>query len=175
MGDPRRFDQFASLIQRHFPSSTRIADVAGGKGYLQCALRWRGFTSVHTFDKRQGRKHRPGRFEYSYRLFDELVGTPFDLLVGMHPDEATDVIIVEAARRRVPFAVSPCCIKPFARAYFGAYSFSGWLAHLTALAINEGFDVTTEHLPISGRSLVIIGNPAQPAPGRRGYGSADRH
>ena len=35
------------------------------------------------------------------------------LVVGLHPDEATDAIVLSAVAARVPFAVVPCCV--FAR------------------------------------------------------------
>ncbi|MDI3467824.1 MAG: hypothetical protein OJF50_006645 [Nitrospira sp.] len=46
MGDPRRFHAFAEVIVKHLHPSMAIADVAGGKGYLQAALRERGFRSM---------------------------------------------------------------------------------------------------------------------------------
>ena len=45
MGDPRRFSLFADVIAANFPSNLPVADVAGGKGYLQVALRQRGMTA----------------------------------------------------------------------------------------------------------------------------------
>lgn len=164
MGDPRRFDVFARFIGEHFQPSVRIADVAGGKGYLQRALRSRGFLHIHTYDKRKGRRHRPGRFEYSYRFFDDTVKEQYGLLVGMHPDDATDVIIVEAARRSIPFVLCPCCIKPRAAAYWGDYNFNNWVAHLSQLSNRLGFSLTTSCLKMNGRNLVMFGYPLRPTP-----------
>lgn len=160
MGDPRRFDQFAALIHRNFPRARRVADVAGGKGYLQTALRERGYEVV-TFDKRKGRKDRP-KMRYQYRYFDSTITEPFDLLVGMHPDGATDVIIKEAAARRVPFVICPCCAISTATAYWGArHGIGGWVEHLKAYAKRLGFEVREMLLKINGRNLVLVGVPLQ--------------
>ena len=50
MGDKKRFDLFAKAISKRFPSWMRVADIAGGKGYLQLALKEQGFKDVITFD-----------------------------------------------------------------------------------------------------------------------------
>lgn len=67
MGDTRRFRLMADLIARNVSDrSIPVADVAGGKGYLQAELRQRGFRDVISFDKRKkmakGRKHQ--RYEW---------------------------------------------------------------------------------------------------------------
>lgn len=159
MGDSRRFDEFAKFIMRRFDPCIRIADVAGGKGALQTALRQRGYLSVTTYDKRRGRRHRPGRFEFHYRHFDAAVKESFDLLVGMHPDEATDHIIVEAGKRRVPFAICPCCVKPSAVPYWEKHSYDLWVAHLKRLALKNNFRISDHYLSISGRNYVLFGEP----------------
>jgi len=158
MGDVRRFDLMASFVFRNFPKTARIADVAGGKGYLQMALRQRGFQHVHTFDKRKGRRDRP-TMRYSYRFFDDRVAEPFDLIVGMHPDQATDVIIQEAHKRKVPFVICPCCIMPKAYSFWGQYSYGPWCDHLASKAAELGFRVIQTNLPMTGRSRVIAGWP----------------
>jgi len=64
MGDSRRFDLFAKLATKYFPKSYRIADVAGGAGYLRLALREMGYNNVETWDKRF--RHIKGRQRYQY-------------------------------------------------------------------------------------------------------------
>lgn len=156
MGDSRRFDLFAKFIRDNFPNCKNIADVAGGQGYLQIALRNYGY-NVITFDKRKGKRSITGKFEYQYRYFDSSVKGNFDLIVGMHPDEATDVIIVEAAKRNIPFAIVPCCIKPSAVVYRGQYKYDEWVKHLKNVAQKLGYDVYEKQLKMSGRNLVIYG------------------
>lgn len=156
MGDVRRFDLFGELISSHFERDCIVADVAGGKGMLQAKLRQCGFKNVVTFDKRKGRKDRP-TMRYEYRWFDHRVKGRFDLLVGMHCDEATDVIITEAASRKADFVICPCCVKPSAVPFYAQHNFTNWMLHLIELSENLGFKVTTDKLKMIGKNSVIIG------------------
>lgn len=159
MGDSRRFDLFAKMIAKQFPSRLykSVADIAGGKGYLQHALRERGY-SVTTFDKRN-RARKVGKMRYKRRYFSDKIEDEFDLLVGMHPDEATDVIIVEAAKREVPFLVCPCCVKPSAVTYWGKHSYKQWCQHLEKLAKKLGYKTQWLMLPMNGKNKVLVGRP----------------
>jgi len=155
MGDARRFDVFADFILKHARRGDHVADIAGGKqGKLQDALRRRGFKAVTTIDprRRQIDNHNARAIR---SLFTPSIADPFDLLVGMHPDDATDMIIVEAARRRVPFIVVPCCVRPNAIPYHGG----GWQEHLMRVAKGFGFRVERVALPMTGANKVIIGRP----------------
>lgn len=96
MGDSKRFDLLAQYISHNFPVSKykRVADVAGGQGTLQQELRKLSYEVV-TFDKRH--KHvKSHKIQYKFKYFDSSIKEDFDLLVGMHPDEATDVMTVRA-------------------------------------------------------------------------------
>lgn len=158
MGDSRRFDLFAKLIRKNFSPEfyPKVADIAGGKGYLQSALKDLGYT-VTTFDKR---RKRVLRSQYQYRFFDKNVKEEFNLLVGMHPNEATDVIIVEASKRGIPFVICPCCVKPSAVVYWGKHSYKEWTKHLKKLAKERGYRITEADLPMNGKSLCLIGRLA---------------
>lgn len=153
MGDTRRFDLFADFIKSNFPNCNKVADIAGGKGYLQIALKERGF-NVTTFDKR---KYKANKINYQYRYFDSTVKENFDLMVGMHPDEATDIIIVEAAKRSIPFAIVPCCIMPNAIPYWGQHSYKQWIEHLKKSAQKLGYQVYEKQLKMNGCNLVLYG------------------
>jgi len=153
VGDPRRFDLFSSLIRQHFSLTAQIADVAGGKGYLQVALKEKGFTHITTFDKQRN----PNKQRREYRWFDNSIIKPFDLLVGMHPDEATDVIIIEAAKRKIPFVICPCCVKPTIEPLWQSYTFQNWMTHLGQMAYGKGFKLQEVILPMNGRNKVLIG------------------
>lgn len=145
----------------HYP---RVADIAGGKGYLRLALSERGYDCT-TFDHR--RTYVRGHGKQVYRWFSPAIKDHFDLLVGLHPDEATDVIILEAARRKMPFMICPCCIKPYAAPFNGSYRSANWIKHLETLAVNNGFVVDYRTLRMNGKSLVLIGRP------KRGYRGKD--
>ena len=161
MGDKRRFDLFAALVARNFNPShyATVADIASGKGKLQYALRGRGYHRVVSFDKRKKHNIRPSGYNFQHRYFSESVKENFSLLVGMHPDEATDVIIVEAAKRGVPFVVCPCCVKPSALPFWGPHKYNAWMKHLRLLADGLNFMTAEAQLKMSGRNVCLIGRP----------------
>jgi hypothetical protein len=147
MADKRRFDLFADLLVARF-GACRVFDVAGGMGRLNEALTARGCTVV-TFDTRH--KHLPVTF--AERLFTLDEPCEADLVVGMHADGATRIIVEYAAKHRVPFAVVPCCSD-------NGMPYKPWMRHLSGLATERGFsqveDVT---LAMEGRARVIVGAP----------------
>ena len=145
MADKRRFELFAKLITEKFPAQ-RIWDVAGGQGRLNEALTRLG-KDVTTFDLRH--KHLPVKFEQRAFTLDEPCLA--DLLVGMHPDGATRIIIEYAAVHRLPFAVVPCCSD-------NSMPYNPWMRYLAELARERGFTTVEEHtLPMEGRARVILG------------------
>jgi hypothetical protein len=147
MADKRRFDLFADLIVREFPSALRIFDVAGGMGKLNEALTARG-RDCTTFDVRH--KHLEVRFaEREFKLSEPCHA---DLIVGMHADGATRVIIEYAAQHQLPFAIVPCCSD-------NSMSYKPWMRHLHELAQGLGMETTEAELPMDGRARTILGKP----------------
>ncbi|MBF5045194.1 hypothetical protein FGE12_22510 [Aggregicoccus sp. 17bor-14] len=146
MADKRRFDLFAQLLVERFPQALRVFDVAGGQGKLNEALTRLGRT-VTTFDLRH--KRLPVR--YAERIFTLEEPCEADLVVGMHPDGATRVIIEYAAKHQLPFAVVPCCSD-------NSMPYNPWRRHLAELARERGFALVEEvDLPMDGRSRVVLG------------------
>jgi len=156
MGDSARFKVFANYIKINFPKVKSIADIAGGKGSLQVELRKFGYT-VTTYDKRHIRINR--NLSYKYAYFDNLVKDHYDLLVGMHPDEATDVIVTEAIKRNISFCVVPCCVIPCVIKYNGGSSYNSWVKHLKKIAESAKYEVSIHELPIKGKNIVLSGRP----------------
>lgn len=150
MADKRRFDLFADLLVQRFPEARRVFDVAGGMGRLNEALVARG-RSCLTFDRRH--KHLP--VEYAERDFTLEEPCAADLVVGLHADGATRVIIEYAAKHRVPFAVVPCCSD-------NSMPYKPWMRHLAELGRSLGFTVEEVSLEMEGRARVLVG---QPSPG----------
>jgi hypothetical protein len=145
MADLRRFSVFAQFLARHF-DARRVFDVAGGLGKLNEALTARG-AQVVTFDRR----HRHLSVPYVERCFTLDEPCDAELVVGMHPDGATRVIIEYAALHRIAFAVVPCCSD-------NGMSYKPWMRHLTELARGQSFDEVSEQaLPIRGRARVLYG------------------
>jgi hypothetical protein len=159
VGDPARHRAFADLIADRWPDrSLRVADVGGGHGHLNAALYQHGYRSVITFDKR---RKRWGRAHYVYGTFGPHVSRRFDLVVGMHPDEATDVLMAWAIDRGLPFAVVPCCTRPTAWPYERRAGQDEWIDHLAMATTDRGYLVDRIELPIAGARRVLIGTPSQ--------------
>ena len=156
MGDPRRFDAFAKLIRKHISVDASIADVAGGKGYLQAAMRQLGYKHVVSWDKRK--RCASGRNGYRYGWFDHRNAPQYDAVVAMHPDEATDEAVVYASSRGTRAVVCPCCVKPSATVYWGDGNYKDWCSHLESIAKRNGASVQWAQLPINGRNLVMLVN-----------------
>lgn len=157
MGDPQRFHKFGDIIVQEFNKSANLADVAGGKGYLRLSLFERGYTNVETFDKRRSRI-RIGKQRFQY--FDwRSAPDEYQEVVGMHPDEGTDHIILYCGKHRVKGIICPCCIKPSATTYWEDHNYTKWKAHLEKISIDNGLNFTWHKLGISGRNDVLIVKP----------------
>jgi hypothetical protein len=147
MADKRRFELFAELLVQRFPDARRVFDVAGGMGRLNEALTLRG-RDVTTFDRRH--KHLPVRF--AEREFTLAEPCACDLVVGLHADGATRVIIEYAGAHRVPFAVVPCCSD-------NSMPYKPWMRHLAELAAARGLEPSEALLTMDGRARVLLGVP----------------
>lgn len=144
MADKARFQLFARWLTDTF-DATSVFDVAGGQGRLNEELTELG-RQCTTFDLRH--KHLPVRYER--RLFTLDVPCEAELVVGMHPDGATRVIIEYAAHHRIPFAVVPCCSD-------NSMPYNPWRRYLGELGRELGFDVAEHQLPMRGRATVVWG------------------
>jgi hypothetical protein len=104
-GAQDRFEVTAEFIGQYFGPSVRyIADVAGGKGILSKLLRKRYNYVAEVVDPRGWRiKGVPGREEE----FAPEMASYYDLIVGLHPDEATRAVAGAATAR--PTLLVPCC------------------------------------------------------------------
>jgi len=154
MGDRARHRVFADYIADRWPDrSMRVADVAGGHGSLNAELWRRGYRSVTTFDKRRGRwTERP---HYRYGDFTVADAAEFDLLVGMHPDEATDVILAASGVHDVPAVVVPCCPRPTVWDYTGRGQ-DEWIAHL-----RHHSGAHEDLLPMRGANRVLVSGASE--------------
>jgi hypothetical protein len=103
-GDPARFEVVAEFIAERFPDVRYIADVAGGQGMLTRVLRKRFGYEAELVDPRGwSLKGVPARAEQ----FDASMADYYDLVVGLHPDEALRNVVESAGQ--TPALVVPCC------------------------------------------------------------------
>ena len=103
-GDPTRFEVLADFVADRFPDARTAADVAGGQGMLARLLTKRHNIACEVVDPRgwvlRGVSARAE--EYSATLADY-----YDVIVGLHPDEALCEVVASATVR--PVIVVPCC------------------------------------------------------------------
>lgn len=104
-GDDSRFEIIAKFIYERYGRSIKyIADVAGGQGLLTRILNKSYNYQSEVIDPRgftlKGVPNR--RCEY-----DAEMASFYDLIIGLHPDEATRPV-VESAKER-PVIIVPCC------------------------------------------------------------------
>lgn len=103
-GDPARFNVVAEFVRTRFPDVRYVADVAGGQGMLARTLSKRLGVECDVIDPRgwtlRGVSSRAE--EYSAEMADY-----YDLVVGLHPDEALRPVVDSALVR--PVLVVPCC------------------------------------------------------------------
>lgn len=148
MADKRRFSLFAAYLRGRFPQARTVYDVAGGMGALNLELEKLGLAAT-TFDSR--RKRLPVRFAERRFTLDEPCAC--DLVVGMHPDGATRLIVEYAARHAIPFSIVPCCSDD-------GSPYKTWMRRLAELAAGLGLAVEEAALPMAGRCRVLTGAPA---------------
>jgi len=104
-GDSRRFDVVADFVIGRFSGSAKyVADVAGGKGLLTRVLSKRGNFICELIDPRKtvlkGIRHRTEQFRAEMADY-------YDLLIGLHPDDALRELAKAALIR--PVVLIPCC------------------------------------------------------------------
>jgi hypothetical protein len=104
-GDPERFVVVAEYINRLYGNSIDyIADVAGGQGLLSRILCKKYNYHSEVIDPRvKSLKGVPHRIEE----FHSSMASYYDLIVGLHPDEALRPVAESASIR--PVVLIPCC------------------------------------------------------------------
>ena len=98
-GDTRRFEVVADFIIERFSGNVKyIADVAGGQGLLTRILSKKGNFICELIDPRpialKGINHRKEEFTADMAGF-------YDLLIGLHPDEAMQELAKSALTKPV--------------------------------------------------------------------------
>ena len=104
-GDTGRFEAVASFVHERYGNTIRfIADVAGGQGMLCRILRKKFNYDCEVVDSRGWTlKGVPSRQEY----FSPSMADYYDLVIGLHPDQATRPVAESALIR--PTVLIPCC------------------------------------------------------------------
>lgn len=160
--DRRRFRAFADFIHKTYPHVKTIADVAGGHGNMAYYLHELGYDAT-IIDSRDA--HLPRRMHRALRKQSVKQGRlieipkvvskvqdidlrPFELIVGLHPDDATEHAVRAAIRHGKDFAIVPCCVFPIDGV---KRSRKNWREYLISLSP----DISTARLPIEGDNTVV--------------------
>jgi hypothetical protein len=104
-GAPERFDVVAAYIAERYGRTVRhVADVAGGQGMLARTL-WKKYGYEAELVDPRGWTLRGVRSQTT--TFGPDDASYYDLVVGLHPDEATRAVAEAAVLR--PVVLVPCC------------------------------------------------------------------
>ena len=158
MGDKNRDIIFSSFIKRRFRDVHFILEIAGGKGILARKLANKKFriTVIESKPRFKGGNH--GKIKYMEGTFSEDYSkVKCDLIIGMHPDEATSEIIRYAGKHRIPYAVVPCCHVGKDAHTIGKYR--NWLNKIKSIAAQSQLTVNEFALRMNGRNIVLFGKP----------------
>jgi len=161
VGDERRGQLFAQWITHNFPKSKNILDVAGGRGQVARKLANKK-CHIHIVDAKPrfaGKLHPRISYEGTWFDGDVYKSQSYNLVIGMHPDEATGEIIRYAIKTNIPFAIVPCCIKGRDAKHIS--KFNDWIKHLTDMAKQKGFKIEIHKLKMQGKNTIITGKPTQ--------------
>ena len=155
MADARRNEAFATFIVRRFPRAQSILVVADGKGELARKLANKGkrVTVIEAKPRFEGRGHK--RIAYREGWFTRDFTVTQDLVVAMHPDEATAEVVLAADKCGKPFAVVPCCFK--GDEAHGIGSAKGW--HNKLVSLYRAGVTEQWKLPMTGKNVVVYGRP----------------
>ncbi len=157
MGDINRAKIYTQFIIRQFPKCQNIIEVASGKGHIARKLANKGkhVIAIEKKSRFEGRSHKKINYQSFWFTGDAKIKDDFDLIVGMHPDEATYEIIEFAAKNKIPFSIVPCCLK--GRGSNAVKHYHGWIKYLESKARKSGFQVFSTQLKMSGKNIVIWG------------------
>ncbi len=104
-GDDKRFEVVARFIYDRFGKKIKyIADVAGGQGVLTRLLNKKYGYESEVIDPRGYTLVGVSSRQSEY---DSTMANYYDLIIGLHPDEATREVAKSALTR--PVLIVPCC------------------------------------------------------------------
>jgi len=153
MGDINRGPIFATFIKKQFPKIKTILCVADGKGMVARSLANKGFVVkvIEPKPRLEGNTHKNIIYKKGY--FTRIHSIEEDIIVAMHPDEATIEVIKAATKQKKPFAIVPCCRKAMNPKEIPNGGFNEWINYLKKIA---EIDVQEKYLKMNGKNLVLF-------------------
>jgi hypothetical protein len=158
MGDKNRGKLFANYIYKNYPNVKKILCIADGNFITANELiKYYNNTEITVYDPKIRAKKKSKNIHAFKRCFYSTEKYKTDLIIGMHPDEATGEILEYAIKRKKSFILCPCCIK-------GKYANEnlnkkGWINKLKGIAENNRFDVFIDYFKMKGDNIILRGNP----------------
>lgn len=147
MGDKNRNVEFDKFLKKQFPNVKSVLVIADGDGELSTLLANRMNVRVIEAKPRQSKKH--ARIKYTKGWFTSDCEIEEELIVGMHPDEATGEILLAAKQQNKPCAVVPCCsVGKYAE---NKMTYRDWINKLTSI-----FHCNQYVLPIKGKNIALF-------------------
>ncbi|CAK9089112.1 unnamed protein product [Durusdinium trenchii] len=153
-----------------------ILEVAGGKGALATALGTRGMKVLMVDPRPPDVSDKPDELESEAvegedvhpvgsvdRICEHFDDSSMELVFGaevvvaMHPDEATDAIVDAALTAQRPFAVVPCCVFPRLFHHRRLHNGGGVVGYTGLLRFLREKDprIRAARLPFAGRNVVL--------------------
>ena len=154
MGDKCRNKVLRDFVRKYFPKVQRICVVADGNGELSALLHDAGYAVRMVEPNPRHLKRRTG-IKYEKRCFKRTDTIKEDLIIGMHPDEATVEILFAALTQKKHFILVPCCVVGDPAYTRNVNGYHAWIRKLRGLA---GGPTACEHdiLPIDGANRVLF-------------------
>lgn len=161
-----------------------ILDVAGGRGDLAFELAVKSGLSCQVVDPRPNKLkrwqaklikktkgvvlpvHHTDFFNEQFFAKNDLDPATVRLITGLHPDEATEVIVDTALSLSIPFSVIPCCV--FSALFPGRTLASGQpvtsYPDFSAYLVEKHQSISSAALPFLGRNKVLFTLPSKSTP-----------
>ena len=182
----KRHAEFATWLLETFGEATLqggsgVLDVGGGGGDLAFELQCRRGVRTTLLEPREvrlgGRQRRflrkqpeghPGPYRHLRALLDDAFEASAEggallrgasCVVGLHPDEATELIVDVALKHGRPFAVVPCCVFP---RLFPHRPRVRTTADFCDFLLRKAPGLEAGFLPVEGRNKVIFRRAAAP-------------
>jgi hypothetical protein len=139
MGDRKRGTEVSKFIKKNFTKISTVISVADGNFIL--AKEICNSYNVTVYDpKIRGKKSLKSKINVIGKPFFSCCKEKCDLVVGIHPDEATGEIIDYSIRTRTPCLVVPCCVVG---KYANSMKRESWIKFLKNKLVQNYLTVST--------------------------------
>lgn len=153
MGDTRRGIVLSEFVKEHYPVGRFRNIFVPADGNLVLAQHLHQYDHVMVYDPAARAYPKKKNIKLRKKAFHAEDKLPFkpDLIVGLHPDQATGEIIEKGLELNIPICIVPCCALGKFSENIERRSYKQWMNLLKSKLP----DHRMTDLPIKGRSKVI--------------------